>query len=370
MSDKEPRRRKKRKESQSQRKDDIRSDDQFFMPTKSDTKDSDQEAEEEVVVPSHQPSEQTEVKWIFLMITMLKKLKFFMMTMMDQLIMMNEPTGLDDHDEHAGHDDHDEETSESLLQENIADFFPGIGSFLSFGSENTKEPETDSISDSSEEPVEPTPELPDTGTTADDLNTIVENSIAENLEDTDQDIEDVIYSSIHTETTQESIESITSTENSEFPTSNEPVLERHDVEQDSDDELEELDFTSFSPEVEPVTENYLTTEEILESAFGSEEEEESSDQVVTNVNGFVEATTEGIDEEFSYYEKEPITNQEDFKIRGQLDDLEDILQKDLDDDIDDDDEEEDDDEEGRMRGRREIEREMNLIFGNFNLTLN
>ncbi|GFU40717.1 hypothetical protein TNCV_3230792 [Trichonephila clavipes] len=327
MSDKEPRRRKKRKESQSQRKDDIRSDDQFFMPTKSDTKDSDQEAEEEVVVPSHQPSEQTEVKWIFLMITMLKKLKFFMMTMMDQLIMMNEPTGLDDHDEHAGHDDHDEETSESLLQENIADFFPGIGSFLSFGSENTKEPETDSISDSSEEPVEPTPELPDTGTTADDLNTIVENSIAENLEDTDQDIEDVIYSSIHTETTQESIESITSTENSEFPTSNEPVLERHDVEQDSDDELEELDFTSFSPEVEPVTENYLTTEEILESAFGSEEEEESSDQVVTNVNGFVEATTEGIDEEFSYYEKEPITNQEDFKIRGQLDDLEDILQK-------------------------------------------
>ncbi|GFY44714.1 hypothetical protein TNIN_440062 [Trichonephila inaurata madagascariensis] len=351
MSDKEPRRRKKRKDSQSQRKDDIRSDDQFFMPTKSDTKDSDQEAEEEVVVPSHQPSAFAKFVFVILFSGLVVSMSFIFISLQgadrgevdifddhhaEEIEILHddhdgptdhdEPTGLDDHDEHAGHDDHDEETSESLLQENIADFFPGIGSFLSFGSENTKEPETDSISDSSEEPVEPTPELPDTDTTVDDLNTIVENSIEENLEDTDQDIEDVIYSSIHTETTQESIESISSTENSEFPTSNEPVLEHHDVVQDSDDELEELDFTSFSPEVESVTENYLTTEEILESAFGSEEEE-SSDQVVTNVNDFVEATTEGIDEEFSYYEKEPITNQEDFKIRDQLDDLEDILQK-------------------------------------------
>lgn len=343
MSDKEPRRRKKRKDSQSQRKDDIRSDDQFFMSSKSESKDSDQEVEEEIVVPSHQPSVFAKFVFVLLFSGLVVSMSFIFISLrgadkgevdifddhhaedIEILHDDHEPTDHDDNDEHAGHDDHDEEeTSESLLHESIADFFPGIGSILSFKDEHTKEPEIESTPESLEELVEEQkPELPDTSSATDHPSTIEEDSIGEDLEDTDQDIEDLIYSSIHTETTQESTEYISSTENSEFSTSNEPVIEHQDLEKDSEDVLEELDFTTYSPEVESVSESYLSTEEILASAFGPEE----SDQVVTNANDFVETITEGVDEEFSYYEKESITNEEDFKIRDQLDELEDILQK-------------------------------------------
>ncbi|GFT91914.1 hypothetical protein NPIL_338153 [Nephila pilipes] len=379
MSDKEPRRRKKRKDLQSQRKvhfsDDIHSDDQFFTSTKSEIKDSDQEVEEEVAVPSHQPSVFAKFVFVLLFSGLVVSMSFIFISLQgadrgevdifddhhaeDIEILHDDHDELADHDDHdelADHDDHDElvdhddhadhdeeESSKSLFQENIADYFPGISSILSFSDEQTNKPDVESIPESLEEPViEQTPELPDTSSTPDYLSTIDQDSAEDNLDDTDQGVEDIISSDIYTETTQESTKSVSSTEKPEFPKSNEPVLEHQDLEQDSDDVFEELDFTTHSPEVESVSERYLTTEEILDSTFRSDERDESFDQVVTDAHDFVEATTESIEEEFSYYDKESITNEEDFKIRDQLDELENILQKDDNDDDNDNDDDDDD----------------------------
>ncbi|GIY72805.1 hypothetical protein CEXT_567122 [Caerostris extrusa] len=369
MSDKEPRRRKKRKDSHSQRKDDIHTDEQFFTSSKSEVKDSDQELEEEVIVPTHQPSIFAKFVFVLLFSGLVVSMSFIFISLHgtdrgevdifddhhtedieilhdDHELNNHEPNLHDepDHEENGFHDESDheenefhdepvlhdshneEESSETSFQENFANLFPGFGSILSFNGDSSKVSENESISEELDEADSSSEQISETtmpSSTADYANTEDQDSEEDNIENLDQVVEEP---EIYTETTEEPKNQSRLRRNLSFsPLQN---LEEQEL-ADSQSTVEDLDFTTYTPEAV-----------------------ESFDQNTANINDFIETTTENIEEEvFSYYDKESITNEEDFKIREQLDDLEEILKKEFGDndnyetDEDDDDDSEDDDDD-------------------------
>ncbi|XP_042906102.1 aspartyl/asparaginyl beta-hydroxylase isoform X2 [Parasteatoda tepidariorum] len=162
MADKEPRRRKKRKDSQ--RKDDMHSEDQIFMSTRSESKDSDQEVEEEIIVTAHQPSGFAKIVFVLLFSGLVLSMSFIFISLhgtergsvdlfddhhseehepLHNLDQVENDSSIPDHsDGMEVHDSHEEEekwSSSDFLSGNIMDMLPDIGEMLSFNNENTKE---------------------------------------------------------------------------------------------------------------------------------------------------------------------------------------------------------------------------------------
>ncbi|XP_035225880.1 uncharacterized protein LOC118198330, partial [Stegodyphus dumicola] len=141
MADKEPRRRKKKRDMS--RKDDVRSDDQMFAPLKSESRDSDQEAEEEFIVPSHQPSKFAKCVFLLLFSGLVISMSFIFISLHGA---EKGPVDIfdDNHVElqdisHEGHDEIESWSDHESLEEDIRDVLPGIGSILSFNDEQIRE---------------------------------------------------------------------------------------------------------------------------------------------------------------------------------------------------------------------------------------
>ncbi|XP_055944906.1 aspartyl/asparaginyl beta-hydroxylase-like isoform X2 [Argiope bruennichi] len=359
MSDKEPRRRKKRKDTQPPRKEDVHTtDDHFFMPSKSEGKDSDQELEEEVVIPTHQPSVFAKFVFVLLFSGLVVSLSFIFISLhgtdrgevdifnghSEEIEVPHDEHDFHDH-EHHDHDIHDHEEEESL-QENIADYFPSIGSILSFNDEHSKESVKESFSDNvgeTDSSDEQLSEPPAPSSTDEYISSTNENSIESDVEDTEQSIEIPITTETHTDTLEEpesvsfqsdaSHDEVSYEQDYEISPEHEPEVEKQDDEETSENIIEYSDSSNYVTEAEPpesVTESYTSSvDDILPTTPAAESKDEHPfDQDDIDSDDFIDAPPENtVEEEVTYYEKESITNEEDFKIREQLDELDEILQK-------------------------------------------
>ncbi|GBN05871.1 hypothetical protein AVEN_10080-1 [Araneus ventricosus] len=362
------------------------------MPSKSEAKDSDQELEEEIVIPTHQPSGFAKFVFVLLFSGLVVSLSFIFISLhgtdrgevdifnghSEEIEIPHDEHDFHDHDDHDPevHDpdihDHDEEASEEeSLQETFADYFPSIGSILSFNDEHSKEPVEESISDNVEEgqlPDEQLSELPVPSPTDEYVSSANQDSIDNDAADTEQSTETPVSSEMYPDALEEpesfSFQSDISHDEvpseQDYEISPEPEVDEQDDDEISENVVEYSDSSTYVTEAEPpesVTESYASSvvEDILPTTSAAEEEEEQIfDQDDADSDDFNEAPSENtVEEEVVYYEKESITNDEDFKIREQLDDLDEILKKefnvddnDEDDDDDDDDDEYDDDDDG------------------------
>ncbi|GBN05870.1 Aspartyl/asparaginyl beta-hydroxylase [Araneus ventricosus] len=336
------------------------------MPSKSEAKDSDQELEEEIVIPTHQPSGFAKFVFVLLFSGLVVSLSFIFISLhgtdrgevdifnghSEEIEIPHDEHDFHDHDDHDPevHDpdihDHDEEASEEeSLQETFADYFPSIGSILSFNDEHSKEPVEESISDNVEEgqlPDEQLSELPVPSPTDEYVSSANQDSIDNDAADTEQSTETPVSSEMYPDALEEpesfSFQSDISHDEvpseQDYEISPEPEVDEQDDDEISENVVEYSDSSTYVTEAEPpesVTESYASSvvEDILPTTSAAEEEEEQIfDQDDADSDDFNEAPSENtVEEEVVYYEKESITNDEDFKIREQLDDLDEILKK-------------------------------------------
>lgn len=362
MADKEPRRRKKRrdsqkKESEKNRKrlsfendlqDDVRSEDHFFSSLKSESRDSDQDTEDEPISHSHHSQPSTIAKFVFMLLFsgLVLSLSFIFISLRDA---EKGPVDIFDgghgdhhgeivHDEHleeALHEDHDHhEENEALLDE----YIPGLSSIFSLNNEQIKEVESQEIP-SEEEDKDDEPE-------DDEENYDVHPDIQPETSTDQGMLEEYV----------EDIPPVTI----EKPLSSEVYPETTTESSFSDEAYSTLDYSDVEDYVTPSIqdENELTPE-----PFSYDEPEDIPTTV--SPNALDDDNVDELDKEdrFSIYERADITNEADYEIREQLDQLEDIVKKDsksndnsdeIDDnenddnhhDGDDDDDDEEEDDEG------------------------
>jgi hypothetical protein len=304
MGDREPRRRKKNRRD-AQKKEDVRPEDHFFIPPKSEPRDSDQDAEEEPVIHgSHQPSNVAKIVFVILFSGLVVSLSVVFISLRDvkesSVDMFDVGHGdhgealhdehiedalHDDHDEHAEHDDHDEH------EVRLEDFIPSLSSILSLNNEQVNEveepPEPEDVTEATdvkEEVVTFEPEvLTDQGI------------LEEYVEDSSERVEEPVEPTVYPDTTT---------------------------------------YIPYSEEESPFASDYSETEDFSTP---------SSDDVYDDLPPAMD------DQDiYSMYERADITNEADFEIREQLDEFEDVVSNgpnDLDNDNDEDDDDDDDEDD-------------------------
>ncbi|CAL1270399.1 unnamed protein product [Larinioides sclopetarius] len=327
------------------------------MPSKSEAKDSDQELEEEIVIPTHQPSVFAKFVFVLLFSGLVVSLSFIFISLhgtdrgevdvfnghSEEIEIPIDEHDLNDHDPDIHN--HDEEASEDeSLQETFADYFPSIGSILSFNDELSKESVEESISDNVEEELlsdEQLSELPVSSLTDEYVSSASQDNVENDVEVTEQSTSEhtPVSSEMHPDPLEEpqsvSFKSdifrdeVPSEQDSEF--SPEPEVDEQEDEDISENIVEYSDSSTYATETEPpesFIESYTSSvaEDILPTTHAADEREEQLFD--TDSVEFIETPSENtVEEKVIYYEKESITNDEDFKIREQLDDLDEILQK-------------------------------------------
>lgn len=311
MADKEPRRRKKNRRD-SQKKDDVRSEEhQFFLSSKTEPRDSDQDAEEEPVIhSSHQPSNVAKIVFVILFSGLVVSLSVIFISLRDvkdssvDVLEM----GHDDHhgealhDEHiedALHDDHDDHDEHEVSFEDI---LPSLSSILSLNQEPVKEIEEPPTSEEIEEAVR-------------DIEEEVINHPAEPEIVTDQGIleEYIEDSSPPPEIVEEPLESTRYPETGTYI----PYTEDESIFTTSD--YSDFPSSSVAPDEADIYDAGPPTVDDMD--------DDDDDQ-----------------DAYSMYERADITNEADFEIREQLDKIDEMLAKasnDLDNGIDDDDDDDD-----------------------------
>ncbi|XP_054707090.1 aspartyl/asparaginyl beta-hydroxylase-like [Uloborus diversus] len=361
MSDKEPRRRKKRKDNQ--RKvhfsDDIRTEDSTFTSGKPETRDSDQEAEEEIVAHIHQPpSSFAKITFmlIFSGLVISMSLVFISLQGADRgSVDLFDSGHVEEHEEilHELHEE--EESSTETLEENLADLLPDLSNIFSLNTEQIEETRRDDSNIQAELETE-TPLSTESNTKVlneDTSRRFDEEILEEYIERTEASepenthFEAFSQEEYYTESSDDF--SVPDIEDS-FTTSSQRVEQASTITPPEEELVEsfvELSFTTESTSEELFTEASIeqpfttTAESSYEEVFteASVEQpfttnsESSNEEVFTESteqfaqSDFDDAPADRQDESAFSYEKFDVTNEEDFLIRDTLDDIDKYVEK-------------------------------------------